>query len=273
MQKLVFVFDADDTLWQNEWQYSEAQTKFFAYLYEIFQHRMPNLHYVKDSYFRLDGKDFKTWGIKRGRVAHSMLACYEEISQFVKWKCNYKFPESHIKRHRNKIRKIGDLPFDFSKLQWRPDALILLEDLKHRGHTLCLLSSYDTEHFPERTRVMDTGRFFAPEHTRATNFKKIVDDFIAVSGWDSARDKEHAWFAVGNSASDIMPALGISDRWKGFYIPHGSTSKYLEHGKEPNAHPVPFCHYMPPAIEDIRVTTIHTLNEILHTLYLGYRPE
>ena len=29
----VFVFDGDDTLWMNEWQYSEAYANYFSFLY------------------------------------------------------------------------------------------------------------------------------------------------------------------------------------------------------------------------------------------------
>ena len=266
----VIVFDADDTLWQNEWQYSRAQAEFFAYLYKVFGHYMPNLHYVKDVYFRLDGECFKTWGIKRGRVAHSMLLCYGEVSKWVAWRFGHTFRDSEIRKHHRVIKKIGDTPFDFSKLQWRRDALPTLLELKEKGHILCLLSSYDEEWFAERVRYMDAGRFFDKRYIRSTNLKKTKQDFIAVSEWTPEMNETYAWYAVGNSASDIMPALEISEKWKGFYMPHGSTSKYLEHGKEPNNYPEPLCHFMPPSIDDPRVTTVHTLHEIFRVLHRNY---
>lgn len=62
----VFVFDADDTLWMTEWQYSHAYATFFAYLYDILGDRMPNLHLVREHFFEIEGKLYGTYGVGAG---------------------------------------------------------------------------------------------------------------------------------------------------------------------------------------------------------------
>lgn len=42
----VIVFDADDTLWMNGWQYDQAYAKFFDYILKIFGDKAPNFHYL-----------------------------------------------------------------------------------------------------------------------------------------------------------------------------------------------------------------------------------
>lgn len=40
------IFDGDDTLWMNEWQYSEAYADYLAYLYKIFKDKTPAIHLI-----------------------------------------------------------------------------------------------------------------------------------------------------------------------------------------------------------------------------------
>lgn len=222
--KRVYVFDADDTLWMNEWQYSRSTAKFFAFLYEIFGRFTPNLHAVRNRYFEIDAENFKTYGVKRGRVAASMSLLYLEVRRQVIERFNIDYlKEWHI----DHIRKLGDEPFDYTHLYWLPEMRDCLSNLRSHGDSLFLLSSYDRDVFPHRIRHMQTDDFFDDTHTMCVPFKKTLDDFIAISGWTPENDADHIWIAVGNAESDILPALAISPSWHGIYIPHPSTSVYV----------------------------------------------
>lgn len=271
----VIVFDADDTLWMNERQYSEAYSKYFLFLFETFRQYAPTLKYVNKRFFQIDGDLYKkkirdnsddTWGIRKGRIAESMRLCYEEVSAWAKDRLGHEFQADERARHLEEIKKIGDMPFDFTKLVWRPDALRALEYLEGRGHTLCLLTSYDPELFPKRAAFMEVERFFAPEHIRAIPGSKVAKDFVLVSGWTAEKDAGCDWYAVGNGESDINPALEVSDRWRGFYMPHGSTSKFFNHEEGSNEYPEPVKHFMPPKFEHPRVLTLHDLDELVRNL-------
>lgn len=256
MKPIVAVFDADDTLWMNEWQYSRATSRFFDYLYTIFQGKIPNLHYLKDRFYKIDGELFKEWGVKRGRMAESMVRLYKEVCEWAKWRFGTFFYDH---TDEEKIRTIGDLPFHYIDLRWLPEARTALSLLKENGHSACLLTCYDTKVFPHRAKFMKLYEFFPPERIRATEFRKTKEDFIAVSGWTPEKDKEFVWVAVGNADSDILPALEISENWHGVRIPHGSTSKYCE-DKEKYLEGK-FAHFMPPPLIHPRSIDIRSLSE------------
>lgn len=265
----VIVFDADDTLWMNGWQYDQAYVKFLDYLLKIFGDKTPNFHYLQARFFQIDGELYKKYGIRRGRVTEAMLQTYREVCAWSEWRFGFKFTPKQNQRHEAQIRLLGDKPFNFRKLKWLAEAWELFTELSRAAtHKLCLLTSYDTEIWPEKSKYLGIYNFFKPENVRAINSQKTKDDFIAVSGWTPENDKkEGCWIAIGNGESDIRPALEISENWYGYYIPHGTTSKYLEHEKGLNDYPEPINHYMPPKFDHPRVKTLKNFNELRKLLW------
>lgn len=252
-KKLVLVFDADDTLWMNVWQYDWATVKFFDYMFRLFRGRIPNFHDLKDCYYEIDGKLQKgEWGIKQGRVSESMARLYKEVCQWSKKRFGIDF---YSTGDEAEIRSFGDLPFDFEELEWLPEAHQALAELKNAGHTLCFLSSYDSRVFPKRRHFLNLKEFFPLKRVKTTEFRKTKQDFIDASGWTPENDGENIWIAIGNAKSDIEPALSISEKWYGIHIPHGSTSQYCEHGKGVNR-------FTPPLYKDPRVVNIRSLTKI-----------
>lgn len=258
----VIVFDNDDTLMMNEWQYSQAIERCFTYFYEIFRDFAPNRNALNARYIAIDKQNFAKWGIRRGRVAETKRMLYEEVCAYAERR-GLKFSKKARAGHLSTIEAIGDLPFDYTKMRWRPGVERALGTLRKEGNTLCLLTSYDGDVFPKKAEFMKIGRFFDPAHVRAIGGSKKKEDFVAVSGWTENADVDHEWFAVGNGESDIRPALEISSRWRGVYIPHGSTSPIFEDGKESNPWPEPLNHFMPPPIVHDRVKTVMELDSRL----------
>ncbi|MBI2637666.1 MAG: HAD family hydrolase [Candidatus Sungbacteria bacterium] len=224
-KKNVFVFDGDDTLWMNEWQYSEAYANYFSYLYKIFEGKTPALHLIWERYFLIESELYKEWGVKKGRVAEAMVKMYHDLCKRVK----FEYGEDEYRfEHEENIREIGDQPFQYERIVWNTGAQDVLRQLRRDGHTVCFLSSFDKEVFPHKAGFLKLYDFFDKKNVHITEFKKTKEDFITASGWK----KEFAelncdWYAVGNGESDVRPALEISERWRGIYIPHGSTSQYF----------------------------------------------
>lgn len=250
----IFVFDGDDTLWMNEWQYSEAYANYFSYLYKIFNNKTPALHLIWERYFLIEQELYNKWGVKRGRVAEAMVKMYQDLCKRVK----FEFGENgHSFEHEERIRKIGDQPFQYERLTWNPGAQDVLRKLRREGHRICLLSSFDKEVFPRKADFLKLYDLFDKKDVRITEFKKTKEDFIAVSGWKKEHDElNYDWYAVGNGESDVLPALEISELWKGVYVPHGSTSQYLR-GKSG------MDYWTSTSISHPRAVTIRSISELL----------
>lgn len=250
----VFVFDGDDTLWMNEWQYSEAYANYFSYLYRIFKNRAPALHLIWERYFLIENELYKEWGVKRGRVAEAMVKMYRDLCKRVK----FEFGEDMQSfKHEKQIREIGDQPFDYKRLRWSDGAKEVLGRLRSDGHTPCFLSSYDKKVFPQKADFLGLHEFFDKDHIRVIEHKKTKEDFVAVSGWcEKCSASDGVWYAIGNGESDVRPALEISEQWRGIYIPHGSTSQYFRGKKGMD-------YWTSTSIDHPRAVTIRSISELL----------
>lgn len=242
------VFDNDDTLTETAAQYDQATVKLFAFIYEVFGSGAPDLHSLKDKYYEISASLFKEFGVRRGRVEREMLLTYYWVRNFVK---NRFGTDPHRPEHLEIIHNLGDEPFHYWKLPWIPAARSVLGDLKNRGNKLHLLTCYDKLLFPTRAEFLKLHELFEPENIRVIEFRKTPEDFKIVSGWTPEIDKDYDWVAIGNSESDINPALELSKSWRGILIPFGTTSAYV--GKvKPNTNP--------------RITTIDNIRDLYNVL-------
>jgi|SRR3989344_5312660 len=263
MKRSVLVFDADDTLWMNEYQYSQAYSEFFAYLYSQFKDCMPNLNAVKIRFDELDRALFPQWGVKRGRVAEAMVQAFSELLEYFRvvypmrrppFQARRALSPRRLERIEAEIRKIGDKPFRFRKLRWIPNAAHVIWELGwYQGNGVALLTSYDEKVWPKKARRL-FGDEMPFDRIRTVPGKKTKEDFVEVSGWGKHPDGIK-FYAVGNGPSDLLPALEISDEWHAIYIPHGSTSAFFEN--HPGTNP-----YIPPPIDDPRVLTIQHIRQM-----------
>jgi len=245
----IYVFDGDDTLWYVEWKYSQAVADFFSYLYKILREHMPNFHFLQQIFFALDEKNSKSWGIKRGRVAESMLETYRMICQMVKKQTGQ---DIQSPEHEARIRFIGDQPFDVQEHHWIPGAEEMLEELLKKGHTPCLLTKYDRGTWPEKATQLRLSRFIPDEHILVVEGRKRVEDFWRVAEAAGA-DDSCPLYTVGNSEGDMIP-VEAHERWNGFYIPLPSTVP-LERDTRPTGEdftPAPYNHPRVKTLKSIR---------------------
>lgn len=256
--KIVLVFDGDDTLWMNEWQYLKARADFFAFLYSEFGDLMPSFILLFPRYFEVDHGLFAVWGIERGRVFLAMQKVYRELLEYFRKKLGeesdrFRAIVGKQSEHEKRIFQIGDKPFDFYDIQWVDGAEGVLAGLKNDGRfTLCLLTSYDAKVWRDRSKYLGVDRFF--ERITTVSGRKTKQDFIEASDYYKAMHRAR-FCAIGNGASDILPALEISPLWRGIYIPHGSASPVFHNEKGADA-------YTPPPIKDDRVLTLRSIKDL-----------
>jgi phosphoglycolate phosphatase-like HAD superfamily hydrolase len=247
MDKIILVFDGDDTCWHNIWQYEKARVKFFDFLYNEFKGGMPGLKFLVDRYYEIDHSLYPLWGIQRGRVFYAMYKTYCELAQHLGLEVDPK--------HEKRIFEIGDMPFDFYETEW-VDGLreILLNLKKDKRFTLCLLTSYDANVWRDRAKHLEIDKYF--DNVKTVWSRKSERDFIEVSGYCDEKHHNTLLYSIGNAAeTDILTAVGISDRWRGLYVPHASSSPIFttNKGEEP---------YMPPPLENERVITLKSVLEL-----------
>lgn len=245
------VFDGDDTLWNAEWKYSQACADFFSFLYTALGRHVPNLHFIYKVFFDHEDRNGKTLGIRRGRVALSMQETYQDICEWVK---NYGGQDVYRKEHVERIKTIGDQPFDVTQHHWIPGAEQTLQELLNRGHELCLLTKYDRNMWPQKAAALRTDRFFSSDRTLTVDGRKEIKDFLAISR--AAQKPGQTLFTVGNSEGDLIAAQAL-ENWRGFYIPLASSVP-LEKDTRPKGQL-----FEPTPIDHPRVTSLKSITEIL----------
>ncbi|MFY9457985.1 MAG: hypothetical protein WAP23_03630 [Candidatus Spechtbacterales bacterium] len=257
--KIVLVFDGDDTLWMNEWQYSKARADFFAFLYSEFGDLMPSFILLFPRYFEIDHGLFPVWGIERGRVFIAMQKVYRELLEYFRKKLgeeNDRFRAIMEKQpeHEKRIFEIGDQPFEFYDLKWVEGAEKVLSELRNDDRfILCLLTSYDAKVWRDRSKFLGVEECFG-DRIKTVSGRKTKQDFMDASRYQD--ELHHARFlAIGNGESDILPALEISPLWHGIYIPHGSASPVFHNKKGANI-------YIPPPMDNPRVITLSSIGEL-----------
>jgi len=254
---VTLVFDGDDTLWTNEWQYSKSRAEFLSFLYTEFGDLMPSIALLMPRYFAIDHGLFSIWGIERGRVSRAMQIVYHELLEYFKEKAVPDRMAEILKKqekHEKRIFELGDQPFDFYDMSWVDGAEETLAELKEdERFTLRLLTSYDAKVWRERSKYLSVDRFF--DGIKTVSGRKTKHDFVDVS--DYWRTLHRSRFcAIGNGESDIHPALEISPLWYGIYVPHASSSPVFNNKQGADA-------YIPPPIDDKRVLNLCSIRDIL----------
>lgn len=262
MEKIVLVFDGDDTCWMNNWQYARARATFFKFLFDEFQDLMPGFDVLFTRYFHNDWDELApVWGIQRGRVFLGMLKTYDELLNYFKQRLggeSERFKAILAKRneHEKRIFEFGDMPFNFYETNWVEGLRELLSELKRDGRfMLCLLTSYDANVWRDRGKYLEADKYF--DRIKTVWSKKTAQDFIDVSGYAEA-PKDTLFYTIGNSAStDILVALEISERWQGIYVPHPSSSPIFKTKQGESDDP-----YIPPPLDHPRVITLRNILDL-----------
>ena len=238
--KARIVLDKDDTLIHTGPLYDRSVLGFLFMLYASAIGRyLPCFDDVLRIFRTKDREGFGLFGVRRGGLAWAMLQTLAEVQKWIKE--HYRFdPAERYASVWDDISKkadfCGDGPFLCAEeAPWIEGAEDALDRLGSDGHALYLFSAYDEFLFPVQYRALRLGRFFGEqmEWAKAVGFReeprklKEPEDFAALAGWTPENDQDFVWVAVGNSMSDIKPALKLSPRWHGFRVPFATSSIYV----------------------------------------------
>lgn len=244
----LFILDCDDFLWMNCWQYDKSYNQAIGYLYKIFGDMMPPWLWLNARILEIESEKANFYGVKRGRVAASMVQLYEEVSNYANENFGFLIDRHE---HKKKLSEIGDQPFDYTVLRWRPGIKETLRELKNRGHELRFFPSYDPDLFRKRIEFMGLYEFASFENCDHTVFKKTVENFVKISGWSKESDDKYSrWYACGNGRNDVITPLDLSNNWWGAIVQWGSTSPWF-HGEQSRIklNPDPIDH---PRVHDLK---------------------
>lgn len=234
MKKAKVVCDNDDFLVYLAYLYDQSEIGLLIALFTSRLARYLPCWRDIDAYLKsTHAQTFAAWGVRRGRLAVGFKMTWDKVKEWIKKHHGFD-PEQRYPltcaRLRHYMDLIGDHPFAHCKeTPYIKGAKKALRQLIAAGHEIYLLTCYDQSVFPGRYAALGLNQFFGDgmERVRAVEFRKTADDFKLLTGWTPENDKDFVWVAAGNSKSDILPALEISNRWHGFCVGFATTSVYV----------------------------------------------
>ena len=222
-----FIFDYDDTLAYNMFDYSLAELKFLEWVIRKLGPRSPNTQEIINLEVQIDKTAVKTMGFSMKRFPTSFMETYKQICETLGLAAK--------KEDLETAYDLGMLAFNEKAWEERglvPGATKTLDFLVEQKDELLLLTKGDYEVQKKKLKAtgcekwfgdLDFGMRIAPNKD-----KSVILDFVG------SRDKSRVWH-VGNSIrSDVEPALeaGIGM----IYIPFETWAWEKEHNGKPE-HP------------------------------------
>ena len=199
------LFDADDTLWENNIYFESAISSFISYL----DHRTHTPEEVRDHLNHVERATIKTHGYGLNSFRQSLIACFEQLTDK---------PLTGEKHDRivSFAQAIAD-----HEIELLPGVSATIADVATRHRCILVTKGDDVE---QRDKLLRSGlalHFAAvevlPEKDDAA-YRKLAHQHEC--------DLEQTWMIGNSPKSDINPALGAG--LHAIFIPHGFTW-VLEH--------------------------------------------
>ena len=207
------VFDADDTLWENNIYFEEAFDRFCSYL----AHSSLSPTQVRAILDEIESVNAKLHGYGSRSFGCNLVACFEKLAE-------RDISDGDLAAVREFAQSILQKPIEL-----RVGVAETIAELSIR-HDLTIFTKGDPEE--QRLKIDRSG---LAEHFRHT---AIVKEKNETAYRELAReqqfDPERTWMIGNSPKSDINPALSAG--LNAVYIPHPRTWS-LEHEEVPEAHP------------------------------------
>jgi putative hydrolase of the HAD superfamily len=207
------IFDADDTLWENNIYFEEAFDQFCDYL----AHSSLSPEQVRAVLDEIEAVNAKTYGYGSKNFARNLAQCFKHLAE-------RDVSDRDLEAVREFAYKIRERP-----LELIPGVEETLAHLNGR-HELLLFTKGDVDEQRIKVERSGLGRFF--RHVAIVK-EKNEQAYRALA---LERDcvVEHTWMIGNSPKSDINPALaaGLS----AVYVPHPRTWS-LEKEDVPASHP------------------------------------
>lgn len=199
------LFDADDTLWENNIYFESAISSFISYL----DHRTHTPEEVRDHLNHVERATIKTNGYGLKSFRQSLIACFEQLTDK---------PLTGEKHDRivSFAQSIAD-----HEIELLPGVSTTIADVATRHRCILVTKGDDAE---QRDKLLRSGL--------ASHFKAVevlpekTDAAYRELAHHHECDLERTWMIGNSPKSDINPALGAG--LHAIFIPHGFTW-VLEH--------------------------------------------
>jgi putative hydrolase of the HAD superfamily len=207
------IFDADDTLWENNIYFEEAFDNFYDYL----SHTSMSPSEVRSVLDEIEMTNAKIHGYGSKNYARNLAECYRRLAET-------HIAEADLKAVQEFAHAILEKPIEL--IEGVEETVAQLAD----RHSLTIFTKGDQEE--QRLKIDRSGlsRYF--EHAAIVKEKNQA----AYVDLAQRRNLSHAetWMIGNSPKSDINPALAAG--LNAVFVPHARTWS-LEHAEVPESHP------------------------------------
>ncbi len=211
------IFDADDTLWENNIYFEEAFDRFYEYL----SHSSMSSSEVRRVLDEIELTNTKTHGYGSKNYARNLEQCYRRLSE-------HQIAETDLKAVQDFAHQILERPIEL--IEGVADTIARLSE----RHSLTIFTKGDMDE--QRVKIDRSGLRGYFEYAAIVREKNQA----AYSKLAEERNFEHekTWMIGNSPKSDINPALAA--RLNAVFVPHARTWS-LEHATVPESHPRLIC--------------------------------
>lgn len=207
------IFDADDTLWENNIYFEEAFDRFCDYL----NHSSLTPNQVRSVLDEIEIANVKIHGYGSKNFARNLAACLQHLAERNVGDADLKTVEAFAGAILEKPMELIDgVEETVSKLAER--------------HTLTIFTKGDRDEQQLKVDRSGLGKYF--RHTAIVK-EKNRESYLQLAD-DQGFDAQHTWMIGNSPKSDINPALAAG--LKAVYVPHPRTWG-LEKEDLPAEHP------------------------------------
>lgn len=207
------IFDADDTLWENNIYFEDAFDRFCSYL----SHSSMSPRQIRDVLDEIEIANIKIHGYGSVNFARNLSECYRRLA------------ERDISERD--LEAVKEYAYDILKrpIELLPGVVDTLDQLSPR-HDLTLFTKGDPEE--QRMKLDRSGLRDHFHHVAIVREKNVAAyQQLAV---ERSSHPERTWMIGNSPKSDINPALAAGLR--AVFVPHPRTWN-LEHEDVPDEHP------------------------------------
>jgi putative hydrolase of the HAD superfamily len=199
------LFDADDTLWENNIYFESAISAFISYL----DHRVHTPDEVREHLNHVERATIQTHGYGLQSFRKSLVACFEQLT-------DKPLTEDKHQRIASFAQSIAD-----HKIELLPQVLPTVADLATRHRCILVTKGDDAE---QRDKLRRSG--LAPHFAAVEVLPEKNEAAYRILAAHHACDHGRTWMIGNSPKSDINPALAAG--LHAIFIPHGFTW-VLEH--------------------------------------------
>jgi putative hydrolase of the HAD superfamily len=207
------IFDADDTLWENNIYFEEAFDRFCDYL----DHSALTPDQVRSVLDEIEIANAKLYGYGSKNFARNLAQCLQHLAE-------RHVGEADLKRVEDFAHAILDKPMEL--IDGVEETVAKLSE----RHALTIFTKGDKDEQQLKVDRSGLAKYF--RHTAIVKEKNRAS-YLKLAA-DQGFDAEHTWMIGNSPKSDINPALAAG--LKAVYVPHPRTWS-LEKEDVPAEHP------------------------------------